>query len=204
MTVDVSHTDAEAVVRAFAVFQFYLSEHCFIALGGEDGADEQTLVPEGQIVCGHGEFAGGKHPAEAFFGCDAQGAEGMAVVGRGVVGTELGLVGVPRAGHAQRAENVFGDELEVGFAGNFLNDAAGDDEVGVGVLPLGAGLKVERLFGPGVEDLLGGSGSAHGDHDVVLGPVVLIAGGVGEDLADGDFVAAGEAGDVLTDRVINR
>ena len=88
------------------------------------------------------------------------------------------------------------------MAGDLLDDAAGDDEVGVGVLPLGSGLEVERLFSPGIEDLLGGFGDEHGGHDVVLGPVVLIAGGVGEDLADGDFVAAGEAGDVLADRVV--
>ena len=46
-------------------------------------------------------------------------------------------------------------------------------------------------------------GVQHGGHHVVLGPVVLVAGGVGEDLADGDFVAAGEAGDVLADRVVD-
>ena len=98
---------------------------------------------------------------------------------------------------------MFCDELEVGLASDFFKDAAGDDEVGVGVLPLGAGVEVEGLFGPGVEDLLGGGGAAHGGHDVVLGPVVLVAGGVREDLADGDLVAAGEAGDVLADRVVD-
>ena len=46
------------------------------------------------------------------------------------------------------------------------------------------------------------SGVQHGGHDVVLGPVVLIAGGVGENLADGDLVAAGEAGDVFADGVV--
>ena len=49
---------------------------------------------------------------------------------------------------------------------------------------------------------MGGYGAAHGGHDVVLGPVVLIAGGVGEELADGDFVAAGESGDVFADGVV--
>ena len=154
-------------------------------------------------MCGHGELAGGEHPTEAFFGSDAQGTEGMAVIGCGVIGTELGLVRVPGAGHAKRAKNVFGDELEIGFTGNFLKNATGDDEVGVGVLPLGSGLEVERLLGPDVQDLLGGGGAAHGGHDVVFGPVVLIAGGVREDLADGDLVALGEAGDVLADRVVD-
>ena len=47
-------------------------------------------------------------------------------------------------------------------------------------------------------------GLEHGRHHVVLGPVVLVAGGVGEDFADGDFVAAGEAGNVFADRVVER
>ena len=126
----------------------------------------------------------------------------MAIVGRGVRLAELGLVGVPDGGHAEGTEDVLGEEIEVGRAGDFFHDGSGDDEVGVGVLPLGAGLEVEWLFGPGVDDLLGGFAGQHGGHDVVLGPVVLIAGGVGEDLADGDFVAAGEAGDVLADGIV--
>ena len=80
----------------------------------------------------------------------------------------------------------------------------GDDEVGVRVLPLRSGLEVERLFGPGVENLLRALGVQHGGHHVVLGPVVLVAGGVGEDLADGDLVAAREAGNVFAHRVVER
>ena len=45
-------------------------------------------------------------------------------------------------------------------------------------------------------------GLHHGGHEVVLGPVVLIAGGVGEDFADGDFVAVGEAGEIFADGVV--
>ena len=89
------------------------------------------------------------------------------------------------------------------MAADFFDDGAGDDEVGVGVLPLGSGLEVERLFGPGVEDLLRGLGAKHRGHYVVFGPVVLIAGGVGENLADGDFVAARESGNILAYGVID-
>ena len=40
------------------------------------------------------------------------------------------------------------------LAADFFNDEAGDDVVGVGVLPLRAGFEIERLFGPGVDDVL--------------------------------------------------
>jgi hypothetical protein len=62
----------------------------------------------------------------------------------------------------QRAEDARVRKSMSGCAGDLLHDAAGDDVVGVGVLPLRAGLEVERLFGPGVEDLLGGLGGSMG------------------------------------------
>ena len=111
---------------------------------------------------GHGQLAGGEHPAAALLGREAQGAEGVAIVGRGVGLGELGLVGVPDGGHAEGAEDALGEEVEERLAGDDFDDAAGDDVVGVGVLPLRAGLEVEGLFGPGVEDLLRGVGCSMG------------------------------------------
>ena len=202
MALAIADFDAEAVFSALSVFQLDLGKHLLVALGGENRLSNKALVPEGEVVGGHGELAGGEHPACAFFWRGTQRPESVAIVGGGVGRHELVRVGVPDGGHAQGAEDMLGEKLKERLAGDDLNDAAGDDVVGVRVLPLCAGIEVERLLGPGVEDLLRGGGLEHGGHDVVLGPVVLIAGGVRENLADCDFVAAGEAGDVLADRVV--
>ena len=45
-------------------------------------------------------------------------------------------------------EDFLAEEIEVGLAGDLFDDGAGDDEVGVGVLPLGAGIVVQRLATP--------------------------------------------------------
>ena len=111
---------------------------------------------------GHGEFAGGEHPAAAFFGCKAQRAERVADVGSGVGLGEFFFVGVPDALHAERVEDVFAEKIHELLAADFFNDGAGDDVVGVGVLPLRAGIEVERLFGPGVDDVLCGVGGTIG------------------------------------------
>ena len=120
----------------------------------------QAFIPQSQVVRRHGEFAGSKHPAATFLGREAQRAEGMAIVGGGVGLGELGFVGVPHGLHAQRTEDVLGEKVHQRFAGNLFHDRAGDDVVGVGVLPLGAGIEVERLLGPRVHDLLRGGGYA--------------------------------------------
>ena len=153
---------------------------------------------------GHGQLAGGEHPAAAFFWRGAQRAQGVAIVCRGVGLREAVLVGVPDGGHAEGAEDALGEEVEERLAGDDLDDAAGDDVVGVGVLPLGAGLEVERLFGPDVEDVLSDGGLDERRHHVVLGPVILIAGGVGENLADGHFIAVREAGNIFSDGIVER
>ena len=50
----------------------------------------------------------------------------------------------------------------------------------------------------------GVDGLHHRRHQVVFGPVVLVAGSVREDLADCDFVAAREIGHVFADGIVER
>ncbi len=159
-------------------------------------------IPLGEIFGGHGEFAGGEEPALAFFGGGARRAEGETKIADGVGVAEAFLVRVEDAGHGERLEDFLLEEGEERHAGNFFDDETRDDVVGVGVLPLGAGIEIERLAGPLVEDVLGGGGLEHVGHDVVLRPVVLIAGGVGEELAEGDFIGAGEMGKEFGDFVV--
>ena len=204
VAVAVHDFNAEAVVGTLAVFEFDLGEHLFVALGFEDGLRDETFVPESQVVRGHGQLTRGEHPSAPFLGCHTQRAEGVANVGCGVGGGQLGFVGVPNRLHAERAEDTRGEQVHERCAGDGLHNAAGDDEVGIGILPLRAGLEVERLFGPGIDNLLGALWFPHGGHQVVFGPVVLVAGSVRENLADGDFVALGEAGNVLANRVVER
>ena len=71
-------------------------------------------------------------------------------------------------------------------------------------MPLRAGIEVERLFAPDIEDALGRGGREHGSHDVILRPVILVAGGVREDFANGHLVAASEPGKIFADRIVER
>ena len=194
--------EAEGVAGALAVLQLDLLIHFLVAFRGEHGLGEQGNIPEGQIVGSHGQLAGREHPAAAFTRRGAQRTQGVAIVALGIGCGQLDLVRVPDRMHAQRTEDALGEQIHERMAGDVLDDLAGQNIVGVRILPLGAGLEVERLFGPGVENVLRGGGGLHRGHGVVLGVVVLIAGGVGEDLADGDLIAAGEAGKVFTHRIV--
>ena len=83
-----------------------------------------------------------------------------------------------------------------------MHDERGEDEVCIGVLPLGAGLEVEWLAGELMDDGERVAGELPGGNGVVLGRVVLIAGGVGEEIDDLDVVRAGELGEVFADGVL--
>ncbi|MDD1450631.1 hypothetical protein NHF48_005990 [Sphingomonas sp. H160509] len=85
---------------------------------------------------------------------------------------------------------------------DLFDDQAGDDIACVGILPLCAGLEIERLLGPTVDDLLRRDGLGHRREAVVLRPVILKARGMAEQLADRDAVAAGDAGNVFRDAVV--
>jgi len=52
------------------------------------------------------------------------------------------------------------EEGEERHAGNLFDDETGDDEIGVGVLPLGAGIEIERC-GPTGRGLVRGGGLEH-------------------------------------------
>ena len=151
----------------------------------------------------HGQLAGSKHPANTLLGRHTQWAQRIPNVWRGIYLGEFDGVGIPNRLHAQRPENMLAQEVPVVLAGNDLHDAARDDEIRVRILPLGAGVKVERLLAPGVDDLLRGFGPFHRGHHVVFGPVVLVAGGVRENFADGHLIASREAGNVFADRIVN-
>ena len=95
-------------------------------------------------------------------------------------------------------------EVEELLTADRFNDQAGDDVVGVGVLPLRAGFEVERLGRPLVEDLARSYRLELRFDGVVFRRVILVAGSVGQDLPDRDFVAARQARHVLADRIIER
>src|SRR6185437_6460862 len=77
-------------------------------------------------------------------------------------------------------------------------------EIRVAVLPARAGVEVERLPGPVIENAFRTDGLLHAGWHVVLRPEILIAGGVRQDLAYRDLVAAREAGHVLRDGIVER
>ena len=101
-------------------------------------------------------------------------------------------------------EDVVAEEFGEGLAGDLLDDERGEDEVGVGVLPLGAGVEVEGLAGELVDDGERVAGELPGGDGVVLRGVVLVAGGVGEEVDDLDVAGAGELGEEFADGVLKR
>jgi hypothetical protein len=88
------------------------------------------------------------------------------------------------SGDAAGGEDVGFDVNVVGLAGDLLDDAAEDTVSEVGVGPVGAGRFGEELVGDGFGDELGVVPAVVVDHGVgvVIGP----AGGVGEEMIDGD------------------
>ena len=106
--------------------------------------------------------------------------------------------------NAERAEDVLLEEGQERLAGDALDDQPGDDIAGVRILPLRAGLEVERLACPAVDDHLRGRRVRHRLEAVILRPVILQARRVAEQLADGDPLAAGDPGNIFGDRVVER
>src|SRR6202041_3581336 len=72
------------------------------------------------------------------------------------------------------------------------------------VLPVGAGIEIERLARPNVQNLVGGDRLEHEWRNVILRPVILIAGGVRQQFADGDLAAAREVGDESRYGIVER
>ena len=119
---------------------------------------------------------------------------GLAVVDDFVVGSVVySVAGDLHGGDAAGAEDVGADVGFVAFAGDLLDDAAEDAVAEVGVGPVGAGGVADGDFGDGMGDDLGlvpGEVEHHGVGGVV-GPT---AGGVGEEMVDGDVGDEGLVG----------
>ncbi len=97
-------------------------------------------------MSGHGQFAGGEHPAAALLGRGTQRSQRIAIVGGGIGPGGFSSSEFHTDFMSQRTEDVLGEEIHELFAADFFDDEAGDDVVGVGVLPLRAGIEVERLL----------------------------------------------------------
>ena len=106
--------------------------------------------------------------------------------------------------HAERQKNTIAEEFQKRLATRLLNNQPSDYEIGIAVLPLGAGLEVERLARPLIQNLVGSHGLQHGRHHVILRPVVLIAGGMRKQFANCDLVAARQVGDKTRHRIVER
>ena len=191
-------------MRADAVLQTHLGFHLLIRRRLQHRLVDHGDVPSGQVGRRHRELAGGEHPARALLRRRPRRAERVAEVAGRIALRKLVLVGVGDALHAERREDALPEERPERHPGRLLGDEAGDDEVGVAVLPLRAWLEVERPLGPALDDPLRRNRLQHERRHVVLRPEVLVAGGVREDLADRDLVAARQPGHVLADRIVDR
>ena len=92
VAIDIQHIDAQPVVRSLAVLQLHLGEHLLVALGLEHRPRNQALIPQRQVVRGHGQFTSREHPAESLLGRHAQRPECVAIIRRCVHLRQLCLV----------------------------------------------------------------------------------------------------------------
>ncbi len=150
----------------------------------------------------HGELTGSKHPPRTLLRRRPRRSQGMALVAGGVRCRQPARIRVIDVDHAQGQEDALFQQVDQRHTADLLHDAARDHIVGVGVLPLGAGVEIERPFAPHIQDVLSGCGRQHGRHHVVLRPVVLVAGGVGKQHAERYFAGARELGQVLRHRIV--
>ena len=157
-----------------------------------------------RAVCGHREFAGPEHPALAFFRGRTRRADSITEIPHRIARAKRRFVGVDDRLHSQTRENALLEKLEQRHAAHLFGDDAGDDVVGVAVLPLRAGIEVERDLCPTVHDVFRGRRQHHRRHDVVLRPEVLIARRHRQQLAQRDLVGARQIGKPPRDRVVER
>ncbi len=169
--------------------------HCFDGFGFEERGDAGG---SGDVVEELDKFGGGGDPsAVGVHAGDVElvGVLGvLAVVDDFVIGSVVYFVaGDLHGGDAAGAEDVGADVGFVGFGGDLLDDAAEDAVAEVGVGPVGAGRVGDGEFGDGVGDEFGlvpGEVEHHGV-GVVVWPA---AGGVGEEMVDGDVGDEGLVG----------
>ncbi len=113
-------------------------------------------------------------------------------------------IGIDCAFHVQRLEHALGKEAHKRLARHLLDDQAGGDIAGVGILPLAARREIERRLGPAIEDLHRLHRLSHRREAVVLRPEVTIARCVAQELADRHLVGVGQPGEIVADRVVER
>ena len=135
-------------------------------------------VPLCQVFHGHGQFACRKEPAASYLGRRTRRAERITQVTDWICVEELGPINVGDAFHVEGRKYLFLQKLQQRFATGLFDDESGDDIIRVAVLPLRAGLKIERLARPSVQNPFCRDWLQHIGHHVVLRPEVLIAGGV--------------------------
>ena len=146
VTIALTQIHPEAVTGAGAIFEQDGGQHLHIRSWFEQGTIHHADVPKRQVVGRHGELAGSEHPPSTFLGRRAFGPEGVTLVAGGVSGGQLAGVCVVDVVHTQGHEDAFLQQIDQGHAADLLHNAAGDYVVGVGILPLRAGVEIQRLF----------------------------------------------------------
>lgn len=171
--------------------------HYFYGVGfeerGDAGGSGDAVEELDELGGGGNPSAVGVHSGDVelvgFFGV-------LAVVDDFVVGAvALFVAGDLHGGDAAGAEDVGADPGVVGFGGDLLDDAAEEAVAKVGVGPMGAGRAGEGEVGEGPVDELGLVPGGIAEHGVggVVGPA---AGGVGEEVVDGDVGDEGLVGEL--------
>jgi len=111
---------------------------------------------------------------------------------------------VPRVAHAQRFEDILLEKRLVGLAGDLLDKIAQDDVPGIRVAPALARVEFERFVpAHNVASFQRKTHLGQQREHLAAGDRLLDAGGVREQLPDGDFVALGVVRQILADGVID-
>ncbi len=104
--------------------------------------------------------------------------------------------------HVQRGKDLLLQELQQWLPGHLLDNGRRQNVPGIGVLPVGAGLEVERPAGPLIENGFDRSGMQHLRGHKILRPEITQSRSVGQHLAHGHFGRIAQVGKPLSRRVV--
>ena len=189
----------QRVVGGLAVLQLHrLREHRPRRRLQDALLHKKRNVPARQIRRRHAQLAGREHPADALAHGHARRSQRVPRVGGGVARVRRG-VAIARAAHAQRLEKMLRQKIEQRPPRDLLQNRARQHVVRVAVLPARARIEVQWLPArPVLENRRGRGRLCLLRNHVILRRIVLVAGGVREQLANGDLAGARDSGNIST------
>jgi hypothetical protein len=151
---DLLDIQSQAIILLRSIPEYHWLEHSRIGRWLQEGAIHQADIPKRERAGSHGQLAGAKQPARAFFLSVACGSQPRPGVGHGISCRQGVSVILGDMLHLQRPEDVLLEEVHQLLSRDFLDNRGRDDVTGIGILPLAPRREIERAAGPLLDDRL--------------------------------------------------